>query len=91
MTVPPLDGGIPRDSYTLILRLDKEFPPRFPRAGESPEVWQREAGIRQLVDMLLQEMRQEIDPDIVEPVPSDAAAPAGLDLRVAGPAPHIHS
>lgn len=50
----------PPDSRDLIDWLDKHFPPRCIKPGETPEDAHRYAGKRELVDWLI-EIRRKID------------------------------
>ena len=52
---------LPRDSYELIDLLDAVFPPRCILPGETVESAHRYAGIRQLVDELVQWKADEVE------------------------------
>lgn len=52
---------LPRDSYDLIGYLDKAYPHRCISPGESLEMAHRYAGIRQLIDELMEWKREEED------------------------------
>lgn len=52
---------IPRDSYQLIERLNESFPHRCLLPGETQESAFRYAGMRQLIDELLELKRVELE------------------------------
>lgn len=53
------DVPLPRDSYKLVELLDQLYPPRCILPSESPESAHRYAGVRDLVDVLVEWKREE--------------------------------
>ena len=81
---------MPASKYEFIMWLDRNHPPRFPLPGEAKESWARMAGRRDLIDELIEIMHIEINPEILDAVPSDAMDPRAIARRDAGPAPDVY-
>jgi hypothetical protein len=77
---PSLEDKLPTHSYELIRLLDKAFPPRCvsarTRNTEALMEEHRYAGLRELIEELVQAMNQEVA-DVTEQVHNDAESPPG--------------
>jgi hypothetical protein len=82
---------IPRDSYTLIDLLDKLFPHRCILPGQTMESAHRYAGLRQLIDELVELKREELEA-VAEESRQSPEDPLGYRVLSAGvkrdPRPH---
>lgn len=52
---------LPKNAYDLIRLLDKEYPHRCLRLNESVEEHQRYAGAREMIDGLVEWMKEELE------------------------------
>ena len=74
---------LPELTYDLLTWLDEMFPPRHKAAGEDLEEYMKEAGARELIELLIEQMNEELKTP--EEQEADAKEGRTVDPRVVTP------